>query len=126
MRAIILILAILLSSCSWWHGVVGDAGKIDLQNYDASKQLAKDFLKTWPLNSGFLRGALGEKLQEFPAGVVGAMDQLDRLAMKQEFTDFELGFSLGARVRMLGAIVQEALKLYSPEVLKFVPSLLSL
>lgn len=126
MKTLFLLLILFLSGCSTIHDWTSQAGAIDIKNYDASKKLAQDLLKTWQLNSGVIRGALGEKLMEFPAGVVGAMNELDRLSKLETPTDFELGYSLGARVRMLGAIVQEALRLYSPEILKFIPSLLAL
>jgi hypothetical protein len=56
------------------------------------------------------------------------MDQLDKMAMEDpaKWTDFELGMSLGLRVRMLSSIVQQALSLYAPEVMRYLPSILAL
>jgi hypothetical protein len=92
-----------------------------VKNYEASVQIAKDLLKTWRLNSGFIRGSLGDKLNQFPAEAIKAMNDLDRLAAKKEIDDFDLGYSLGARVRLMGAIIQNTLKQYAPEVLKYIP-----
>jgi hypothetical protein len=94
----------------------------DVTNAETSKEVAGKFLKTWSINSGFVRGALGpDRMNALPVGVVNAMDELDVLAAKTNWTDFELGYSLGLRVRLLSEIVAQALKLYAPEVLKYIP-----
>jgi len=94
----------------------------DVANAEMSKEAAAKLLKTWPVNSGFVRGALGPgRMGELPKGVVDAMDELDRLAKKTSWTDFELGESIGLRVRLLTEVVAQALKLYAPEILKYIP-----
>ncbi len=125
---IAIILPILLVGCSGMNAFVGDMGQIDLRNAEASRKLARELLSTWRLNSGFIRGVLQEKVAELPKGVVDAMDQLDSMALEDpaKLDDFELGKSLGLRVRMLSSLVQQALSLYAPEVMKYIPSLLAL
>lgn len=98
----------------------------DLKNAETSKIVAKNLLSTWKLNSGFIRGALGTRILELPFQAVSAMNELDELAEKTNLTDYDLGYSLGLRVRALGAVVQEAFRLYAPEILKYLPSLLTL
>jgi len=98
----------------------------DLKNAETSKIIAKNLLSTWKLNSGFIRGALGNKISELPNQAVEAMNELDKLAEKTDLTDYDLGYSLGLRVRALSSIVQEVFKIYAPEVLKYLPSLLTL
>jgi hypothetical protein len=98
--------------------------KLDAANAEVSRQVATDLLKTWRLNSGFVRGALGPKFTELPAQVVVAMDELDKMALKTTWDDFDLGYSLGLRVRLLAATVTQALRLYAPDVLTYLPSLL--
>ena len=94
----------------------------DKLNAETSKTCAQNLLVTWPINSGFVRGSLGpDRMNALPVGVVKAMDELDVLAAKTNWTDFELGYSLGLRVRLLSEIVAQALKLYAPEVLKYIP-----
>ncbi len=100
--------------------------KNDLKNATSSRIVAMNLLKTWKLNSGFIRGALGSKINELPVQAVEAMNELDKLAEKKELTDYDLGYSLGLRVRALSSIVQEAFRLYAPEILKYLPSLFTL
>ncbi len=123
---IVFMCAVFLGGCSSMQSGMAKAGQIDLKNATATRQLAKDLLSTWKLNSGFIRGALGPKISELPNQAVEAMKELDALAEKTDANDYDLGYSLGVRVRMLGSVVMEAFKLYSPEVLKFVPSVLAL
>jgi hypothetical protein len=106
-------------------GMRGDIVKIteeDKLNAEISRTAGRNLLSTWSVNSGFVRGSLGlERMSALPVGVVKAMDELDVLAAKTTWTDFELGYSLGLRVRLLSEIVAQALKLYAPEVLKYIP-----
>lgn len=117
---------VMFSGCSQIYELTQKTTTIDLQNAEASRNMAKAFLLTWKLNSGFIRGALGPNMGSLPAQTVAAMDELDKLAEKQDLNDYDLGYSLGLRVRMLGQIVNEAFKIYAPEILKYVPALLKL
>jgi len=112
--------------CSVIRKEIVGMGQWDIKNAESSRQLAKDFLSTWPLNSGFIRASLGENIGKLPHQAVKAMDELDALAAKTEWNDFELGSSLGLRVRMLSSLVVSILQQYFPEILKDVPSLLML
>src|SRR4030042_709416 len=118
---LILILLLLLSSlgCSAIRGNIQAVVAEDVKNYETSVQIAKDLLKTWRLNSGFIRGSLGDRLNQFPAEVIKAMNDLDRLAAKKDIDDFDLGYSLGARVGLMGALITNTLKQYAHEVLKY-------
>ena len=49
------------------------------------------------------------------------MAELDALAEKKDLNDFDLGYSLGTRVRLMGAMVQNIIKQYAPEVLQYFP-----
>lgn len=117
---IILIPVIMFFGCSH-HQTVSDFGKWDIQNAATSRQLAEDLLSTWSLNSGFIRGALGTRIDQLPQSAVLAMDRLDELADKEEpLSDKELGETLGLRVRMLGALVRQALEMFAPEILTYI------
>ena len=117
---VFILIPFLFSCASIRTGLVG-LSQEDLKNAEATRVISKNLLLTWGLNSGFLRGALGDRLNQLPAEAVKAMDELDALAKKIEWSDFELGYSLGLRVRLLGEIVTNALRLYAPEILKFLP-----
>lgn len=126
-RKVLIILAslVLLAGLIGCVGMRGDIVKIteeDKLNAETSRIAAKNLLSTWAVNSGFVRGSLGpDRMNALPMGVVKAMDELDVLANKTIWTDFELGYSLGLRVRLLSEIVAQALKLYAPEVLRYLP-----
>jgi hypothetical protein len=92
-----------------------------LKNAEALKTIATNYLELWPIQSGFIRGALGSRIDTLPAEAVKAMDELDELAARENtFTDHELGYSLGLRVRMLSQVVFEALRLYAPDVFQLI------
>lgn len=93
---------------------------VDLKNAEVSRQVAKDLLSTWKLNSGFIRGSLGDGINQFPHEAIQAMDKLDELSEKTEWNDFDLGYSLGARVRLAGELVVQAIKHYFPKLLEYI------
>jgi hypothetical protein len=117
----------LVVGCGWFRKNLVELSESDLKNAEATRVVAKNLLSTWKLNSGFIRGVLGERLNELPAEIVEALDELDKLADRQdELSDYDLGYSVGLRVRMFGAVVVKALKTYAPEVLKYLPALVGL
>ena len=115
-----LFLVVSLVGCTSFQKGAIKISKVDLKNAEASRIAGKNLLSTWKLNSGFIRGALGDRLNQFPHEAVKAMDELDKLAEKTELNDFDLGYSLGARVRLLGEMVVQALKHYFPKVLEYI------
>lgn len=96
----------------------------DLATAEMLKEMARNHLSAWPTNSGFIKAALGAKINEIPASAVQAMDELDELAAKKEWTDEELGRTIGLRVHLLVTSVREALDLFAPEILNMLPALL--
>ncbi len=117
-----ILIAILCFGCAGMRGDIVKITEEDKLNAETSRTAAKNLLSTWAVNSGFVRGSLGpDRMNALPMGVVKAMDELDVLAAKTIWTDFELGYSLGLRVRLLSEIVAQALKLYAPEVLRYLP-----
>lgn len=123
MKKFILIIMILflLSGCAEMRKSIIQITEEDKLNAETSKVAAMNMLSTWLINSGFVRGSLGDRLNQLPVGVIKAMDELDALAVKTQWTDFELGYAIGLRVRLLTEIVAQAIKLYAPEVLKYIP-----
>jgi hypothetical protein len=54
------------------------------------------------------------------------MTELTTLAEKynsdtNSIDDYDLGLSLGLRIRLLGVVVQEALEMYAPDLLDLLP-----
>jgi hypothetical protein len=118
---IISFLALALIGCGAIRESLITISEEDLKNAETTRVVATNLLKTWQINSGFIRGSLGDRLNQLPVQLVSAMDELDALSLKTEWTDFELGYSVGIRVRLLSEIVFSTLKLYAPEVLKYIP-----
>ena len=123
---LVFLLALSGYGCSAIRGGIVDLGQWDIKNAETTRQVAKDFLSTWLLNSGFIRASLGENINKLPLQAVKAMDELDILASKTAWSDFELGASLGLRVRMLGSLIVATLQQYFPNILKDVPELIGL
>lgn len=99
----------------------------DLANAETVRGIAKNNLETWPLKSGILHGAVGSRLDEWPVEAVEAIKELDQLAEKYlegELTDWELGYTVGLKVRLLGVVVMEAVKRFAPDILEVYPSLI--
>jgi len=122
-RIIVVILGLfLLAGCSLYRESLVEMSREDVKNADAVREAALNFNSTWNINSGFIRGALGERIAEFPAQFISAIDELDKIANKEDqLTDYDLGYSLGLRVRTLEALVQDALKQFAPNVLEYLP-----
>ncbi len=119
-KIFILILVFVLMGCTSLQKSAIKISEVDLKNAEASRIAGKNLLSTWKLNSGFIRGTLGDRLNQFPHEAVKAMDELDKLAEKTELTDFDLGYSLGARVRLLGEMVVQAIQHYFPKLLEYI------
>lgn len=97
----------------------------EVENAEAIREIAYNYLKSWPVFSGLIRGSLGPQMSELPAQAVDAMDELDELAKRlDECSDHELGYSLGLKIRLLSAVVIETLDFYAPELLRYVPIIL--
>uniref|UniRef100_A0A6H1ZCU9 Lipoprotein n=1 Tax=viral metagenome TaxID=1070528 RepID=A0A6H1ZCU9_9ZZZZ len=107
--------------CSTFRKGLVEMSNQDVKNAEASREAAKNFISTWKLNSGFIRGALGDRITEFPAQFIAALDELDTIADKETLVDYDLGYFLGLRVRSLETIVQETLKMYAPDIFDLIP-----
>jgi len=114
---------LLLCSCATLRQSAIDVSIEEVKNAKAAREVALNYLTVWPIQSGFIRGALGPRIDELPTYAIDAMNGLDELsaADPNDIGDYELGTSLGLRVRLLGAVIREALRFYAPDILKFVP-----
>lgn len=117
---------ILICGCTMMRETAIDISEEELLNAEMAREVASNYLSMWSIQSGFIRGALGSRIDELPAQAVNAMDELDQLAIADpnSYTDYDLGLSLGLRARLLGSVVQEALRMYAPDILDLLPILL--
>ncbi len=97
-----------------------------MQNAERSRQIARDLMKTWKLNSGFIRDTIGARLYQMPWQFVKTVDDMDALADKPELTDLELGQSLGLRLRMIYLGAQGLVKELAPDLLRYIPAIFGL
>lgn len=122
---LLICLTFCLCSCQAMRQTALDISIEEVENAKATREVALNYLKGWPVWSGLIRGALGPQMQELPLQAVEAMNELDDLATNvDECSDHELGYSLGLRIRLLSAVIIETLKFYAPELLEFVPIIL--
>lgn len=116
---------LLFSGCAFLRGSAIKLSEEDMRNAEAVREIAKNLMSTWLLNSGFIRGALGSRFDTLPFEAVKAITELDAFARSdQELNDYGLGYSLGLRVLLLSETVKLALKQFAPEVLKLLPAAL--
>lgn len=120
----IIIIALSLAGCGAMRQGAIRISEEEWKNADCVIEIAETYLLIWPVQSGLIRGALGPDMDKLPAEAVRAMGELDELAKRPsaDMTDQDWGYSLGLRVRIMGTIVMEALKLYAPDVFTAVVS----
>ena len=122
-------LLLALTGCSTLRKDAVSISESEVKNLHATQEIARNYLKIWPMQSGFIHGLMEHRQGEFPEHIVDAINELDNLSAKlltgdpNEILDYDLGLSLGLRVRMLGAVVEEVVKAYSPDLLDLVPLL---
>jgi hypothetical protein len=129
----------IISLCVGCASINPQITKVDMANYEANKQLAKDQMKTWSLNSGFILGmGLTNKIA-FPitssdqlravitsSSVILAMNDLDVICKKLGYwndEDYDLGYSLGAKVRLGSQVMIQMVRDLFPELMKYAPAL---
>ena len=117
----VILVGFILAGCGAMRVGLVEMSKEDVKNAEATREAAHNFISTWNLNSGFIKGALGDRITEFPMQFVEAMDELDTVANMEEIVDYDLGYFLGLRVRTLETLIQETLKIYAPDIFDLVP-----
>ena len=135
----VLLICLMLGACA---SINPQISKFDLANYEANKQLAKDQLITWSFNSGFISGMgltnkiafpikNGEELRAIinsPTALL-ALNDLDEICKKLGYwkdVDFDLGFSLGTKVRAGSQVAIQFVKDFFPQLMKYAPILFGL
>ncbi|KKK89333.1 hypothetical protein LCGC14_2734150 [marine sediment metagenome] len=127
MKTIVSIMTcMVLFGCQVVRKTATDISGEEVKNLETVQQVAKDYLTIWPMQAGFIQGALGPRIEEFPTQAVDAMTELTILAKRynsdpNSIEDYDLGLSLGLRIRLLGVVVQEALEMYAPDLLDLLP-----
>lgn len=115
---VICLLGFCLSGCAMFRTNILKASQEDMKNAAVSRQVARNWLSTWAINSGIIRKAFQEIEQQLPCSCFAKMDRLDELAKKGWWTDFELGESLYLQFEIRGLLASEAVKKYLPDILK--------
>lgn len=126
---ILTLLVIIAGGCGPARKTLVGLSKEEILNNEAVRESAINWLQVWPMQSGFIHGLMAHRQGEFPEHVVDAINELDDLALSMsgidpnDMLDYDLGLSLGLRVRLLGAVVEETVKAYSPDMLDLIPLL---
>jgi len=116
---IMLVTVFLCSGCVMTRQCAIDISKENIKNAETIKEVSSNCLSVWEIQSGFIKGALGNRINELPKEAIEAIDELDRLAALPELSDYELGYFLGLKVRMLNSVIETAIKKYAPELTVF-------
>jgi len=117
-KLIILMMVLFLAACGHLRDFTVDVSQEEVKNFEAAQVVAENYHKIWLMQSGFIRSALGPRLDMLPASAIKAMDELDMLCEKNfdDLTYKEQGESLGKRVLILNEIALKAVQLYAPDV----------
>lgn len=120
-RMILLISIVVFAGCSPARQITIDVSAENIKNAETLLEVSRKCVTAWPVESGFIEGALSSRMDELPNDVVKAKEQLDLLAEKEELSDYELGLFLGLKVRLLNSVVQATLEKYTPNVIDILP-----
>lgn len=118
---IVLMLAIFISGCSGLRSTALELSVENIENAEAVREISSNCISVWPVQSGFIKGVLGDRINELPKETIEAIQELDRLAEQTERTDHELGIFLGTKIRILKFIIQAAIERYVPDVVEILP-----
>ncbi len=110
---------LILSGCSPIRQTAIGISVENVKNAEAMREVSMNCLSVWQIQSGFIKGALGNRINELPNEAVEAIVELDRLAELSEQTDYELGLFLGLKVRLLSSVVSIALEKYAPDLIEY-------
>ena len=105
-----------------------DLSKSDLKNEAVTIEISKNLLQTWETNEGFLRGALGSRIDLLPAQALKSFEEIKGIAIKYNVwneSEYDYAFALGARLRALGSITEATLNEYASDIMKVFPSIIN-
>jgi len=119
---IIVVSLLLLTGCTPLRQVAIDTSIENVKNAETVREISLNCISVWPIQSGLIKGALGNRINEIPNESVQAIKELDRIAALPEQTDYELGLFIGLKVRLLGSVVQITLEKYTPSVAEILPT----
>lgn len=113
---------VILPGCVSLRGAALDLSREDLANAEVSREVAKNMIETWAINSGFMRAYLGNRINEMPVRFTQALDMLDEMYdNRHTLTDLGLGAVLGLRLRLVEETIRECIKDHAPELLRYLP-----
>jgi len=118
MRRLVIVLMVVLTSCSPIRKVAIDISEENMKNAETMKEVSQNCISVWPIQSGFIKGALGNRINELPKETVEAIEELDRLAQISEPTDYEIGLFLGLKINLMSSTASKFLERYAPGVVQ--------
>lgn len=121
MRTLILITLLLVAGCATTRQGVLDISTEKVKNAEAMREVAENCRSIGLMQLGFIEAALGNRVKELPQEDLAAIKRFRILAEKPELSDYELGFFLGLKVRLMSSVVQEILEKYAPDVIDLFP-----
>lgn len=89
---------------------------------ETGREVSEILKDNWLWILGVVRGAINT--DQLSAETVKAMEESEQLAKKEELTDYELGYFLGLRIRIINSVSMQVLQQYAPEVFELLPLVL--
>lgn len=116
----------LLSGCAIYREIAKTSAAENLENAKASRQLGDSILDTWDLNFGALDALTRGDYGKIPTEVTKVLKKMNELSKKnrEERTDYDKGYALGAMASLASPFVLEYIKLYAPDIVKYIPAFL--
>ena len=117
----VFLVSLLVAGCEMTRQTATVISTENVKNTETMKEISQSCISVWLVQSGFIRGTLGSRINELPNEATDAIDELDRLAGLPERSDYELGLFLGLKVRLSSSVLRVTLEKYSPNVGEILP-----
>lgn len=94
-----------------------DLAEEEVENAKAIREVSKRLIQAWPTISGFVRGILGDDINQLPVSVLKSMDELDKLSEQTEWSENDLGRIAGLRIKLCSEYFRHVIQRYAPDLL---------
>jgi len=123
---VILCAFVALSGCAIYREIARTSAAENLENAEASRELGDSILDTWDLNFGAMDALTRGDYGKIPTEVTKVIKKMNELCKKnrEERTDYDKGYALGAMGSLASPFVLEYIKLYAPDITKYIPAFL--
>ena len=123
---VILSVLTVLGGCAIYRELAKTTAAENLANAEATRELGDSILDTWGLNFGAMdaltRGQYGKITTEI-GKVIEKMNELSKKT-REDRTDYDKGYAVCAVASIASPFVLQYIKLYAPDIVKYIPAFL--